>query len=49
MKNKLLTAYAVSAVIASWQVSATASKPSIDWAPQDYSFVQVNLDGQGSY
>ena len=49
MKSKLITACAVSAVIASWQVSATASKPSIDWAPQDYSFVQVNLDGQGSY
>jgi len=49
MKKLLLTACAVSAVIASWQVSATAAKPSIDWAPQDYSFVQVNLEGQGSY
>ncbi|MFT5755823.1 MAG: chitinase [Alteromonadaceae bacterium] len=49
MKHKLLTACAVSAVIASWQASAAASKPSIDWAPQDYSFVEVNLDGQGSY
>ncbi|MBA6232162.1 MULTISPECIES: glycosyl hydrolase family 18 protein [unclassified Colwellia] len=49
MKKLLLTACAISTVIASWQVLATASKPSIDWAPQDYSFVQVNLDGQGSY
>jgi chitinase len=49
MKKLLLTACAISTVIASWQVSATASKPSIDWTPQDYSFVEVNLDGQGSY
>jgi len=49
MKNKLITAYAISAIVASWQASATASKPSIDWKPQDYSFVQVNLEGQGSY
>ncbi|WP_340679102.1 glycosyl hydrolase family 18 protein [Paraglaciecola sp.] len=49
MKNISITAYALSAIVASWQASATASKPSIDWQPQDYSFVQVNLDGQGSY
>lgn len=49
MKNKLLVAYAISTVLASWQAQATASKPSIDWKPQEYSFVQVNLDAQGSY
>lgn len=49
MKTKLITAYAISALVASWQASAKASKPSIDWKPQDYSFVQVNLEGQGSY
>lgn len=49
MKNTLLTICAISAAAASWQAAATASKPSIDWQPQDYSFVQVNLDGQGSY
>ncbi len=49
MTKKLLTACAVSAILASWQAASTPSTPSIDWTPQEYSFVEVNLDGQGSY
>ncbi len=49
MKKKLLTACAVTAAITSWQSIASPSTPSISWEPQNYSFVKVNLDGQGSY
>ena len=31
------------------QVLATPSTPSLDWEPQNYSFVEVVLDGSGSY
>ncbi|GLX77453.1 chitinase [Thalassotalea insulae] len=49
MSNKLVAILTASVVAVSWQANATASKPSIDWTPQEYSFVEVNLDGQGSY
>ncbi|MEW6991764.1 glycosyl hydrolase family 18 protein [Colwelliaceae bacterium 6441] len=49
MNKKLTTACAIASVIASWQAFGQASTPSIDWKPQDYSFVEVNLEGSGSY
>ncbi|WP_448547078.1 glycosyl hydrolase family 18 protein [Thalassotalea fusca] len=49
MNNKLLTACAVASALHSGAVLAQTSKPSIDWKPQEYSFVEVNLDGNGSY
>ena len=49
MYKKLLTACAISSILASWQVNAAPAAPSIDWKPQNYSFVEVNLDGLGSY
>ena len=49
MYKKLLTACAVSAILSSWQVTAAPAAPSIDWTPQDYSFVEVNLESNGSY
>ncbi len=49
MYKKLLTACAISSVLTSWQVNAAPAAPSIDWTPQNYSFVEVNLEGQGSY
>jgi len=38
-----------SALLLSIPALAAPSKPSIDWKPQEYSFVEVNLDGAGSY
>ncbi|GAA0813135.1 glycosyl hydrolase family 18 protein [Colwellia asteriadis] len=49
MYKKLLTACAISTALSSLQVSAAPAAPSIDWAPQHYSFVEVNLEGLGSY
>lgn len=49
MYKKLLTACAISAALSSQYTLAAAAAPSIDWKPQNYSFVEVNLDGQGSY
>jgi chitinase len=49
MYKKLLTACAISTALTSVQVSAAPAAPSIDWAPQNYSFVEVNLEGLGSY
>ncbi|SFB92482.1 glycosyl hydrolase family 18 protein [Pseudoalteromonas denitrificans] len=49
MYKKLLTACAVSAALFNLQVVAAPAAPSIDWTPQDYSFVEVKLDGSGSY
>jgi chitinase len=49
MFKKLLTACAISSALTSGYVSAAPSAPSIDWKPQNYSFVEVNLEGLGSY
>ncbi len=49
MKRKLLTACAISAALSSYYVSAAPSAPSLDWKPQNYSFVEVDLEGNGSY
>jgi chitinase len=49
MNNKLFTMCAISAALSSSIVAAAPSAPSIDWAPQAYSFVEVNLEGLGSY
>jgi chitinase len=49
MKKKLLTICAISAAISSQYAIAAPAAPSIDWTPQNYSFVEVDLEGQGSY
>ncbi|MBL4763799.1 MAG: chitinase [Colwellia sp.] len=49
MNKKLLTVCAISAAISSQYVHAAPAAPSIDWSPQKYSFVEVDLDGSGSY
>ncbi len=48
MKLKMLSC-AVGLALMSTTASAAPAAPSIDWQPQLYSFVEVNLDGQGSY
>jgi chitinase len=48
MKLNMLTC-AVGAALLSSAVSAAPAAPSISWEPQLYSFVEVNLEGQGSY
>ncbi|KAF7764190.1 chitinase [Pseudoalteromonas citrea] len=48
MKLKQLTAL-IGLALASGAVMAAPSTPSLDWKPQQYSFVEVNLDGNGSY
>ncbi|CCQ12803.1 Chitinase [Pseudoalteromonas luteoviolacea B = ATCC 29581] len=48
MKLKMLTC-AVSAALLSNIALAAPAAPSISWEPQQYSFVEVNLEGQGSY
>ena len=48
MKLKQLTTL-VGLALASGAVMAAPSTPSLDWKPQQYSFVEVNLDGNGSY
>lgn len=48
MKNVIYTAMA-SSLLMSLQAQAAPSKPSIDWQPQEYSFVEVVIDGSGSY
>ncbi|WDE01943.1 glycosyl hydrolase family 18 protein [Thalassomonas actiniarum] len=40
---------AVISVISAAQAVAAPSTPSLDWQPQNYSFVEVVLDGTGSY
>ncbi|PKI16421.1 glycosyl hydrolase family 18 protein [Colwellia sp. 12G3] len=49
MNKRLLTVCAISAALSSQNVDAAPSAPSIDWTPQSYSFVEVNLEGLGSY
>ncbi|WP_185976740.1 glycosyl hydrolase family 18 protein [Catenovulum sediminis] len=49
MKKRLLTAVAVSSAMMSWQLQAAPSTPSLNWEPQEYSFVEVDLEGNGSY
>lgn len=48
MNIKQLTAAIGVALFAS-SVSAAPSTPSISWEPQQYSFVEVDLEGNGSY
>ncbi|WP_440056383.1 glycosyl hydrolase family 18 protein (plasmid) [Pseudoalteromonas sp. T1lg65] len=48
MKLNQLTAL-ISLSLMSTAALAAPSTPSIDWKPQNYSFVEVNLDGRGSY
>ena len=43
-----LTGVTVTALVSS-QAMAAPSTPSLDWQPQNYSFVEVVLDGSGSY
>ena len=40
---------AISAALSSQHAAAAPAAPSIDWTPQNYSFVEVDLEGQGSY
>lgn len=49
MNKRLLTMCAISAALSSQHAAAAPAAPSIDWTPQNYSFVEVNLEGQGSY
>lgn len=42
-------ALAVAAALCAGQVVAAPSAPSLSWEDQKYSFVDVNIDGQGSY
>ena len=49
MYKQLITACAISAALSSQYAQAAPAAPSIDWTPQNYSFVEVNLEGQGSY
>jgi len=49
MYKKLLTLCAVSAALTSQYANAVPAAPSIDWTPQNYSFVEVDLEGTGSY
>ena len=49
MNKKLLTMCAISAALSSQHAAAAPAAPSIDWTPQNYSFVEVDLEGQGSY
>jgi len=47
---KRLAATAVSAILLlPTQAMAAPSTPSLDWQPQEYSFVEVDLEGNGSY
>ncbi|MFC3031599.1 glycosyl hydrolase family 18 protein [Pseudoalteromonas fenneropenaei] len=48
MKIKTVTV-AVGLAMLSGAAFAAPSAPSISWEPQQYSFVEVNLDGNGSY
>ncbi|WP_057829948.1 glycosyl hydrolase family 18 protein [Colwellia sp. TT2012] len=49
MNRRLLTMCAISAALSSQQAAAAPAAPSIDWTPQTYSFVEVDLEGNGSY
>ncbi|MBQ4864246.1 chitinase [Pseudoalteromonas sp. MMG013] len=49
MFKYLLSAVAVGAALASSSTVAAPSTPSITWKPQNYSFVDVNIYGRGSY
>ncbi|GAA6205865.1 glycosyl hydrolase family 18 protein [Thalassotalea sp. SU-HH00458] len=49
MNKRLLTMMAISTAVMSWQSIAAPSTPSINWEPQEYSFVEVDLEGNGSY
>ena len=49
MNRKLALASVISAILLPWQSVAQVSTPSIDWQPQEYSFVEVDLEGSGSY
>ena len=49
MFKYLTTAAAVGAALASAASFAAPSTPSINWKPQKYSFVDVNIYGRGSY
>lgn len=49
MYKKLTSALAVAAALASMHATAAPSTPSLSWEDQLYSFVDVNIDGQGSY
>lgn len=48
MNIKQLTA-AIGVALFAGTVSAAPSTPSINWEPQQYSFVEVDLEGNGSY
>ena len=49
MYKKLLTVCAISAALSSQHAQAAPAAPSIDWTPQNYSFVEVDLENNGSY
>ena len=49
MNKKLLSTTTVALALASVQAYAGLATPSFSWEPQTYSFVQVNIDGRGSY
>lgn len=47
---KTLIATAVSSLLLmSYNTAAAPSTPSLDWSPQEYSFVDVDLESNGSY
>jgi len=47
--KNLLIAGAIAAILGSGQAVAALATPSFSWEPQSYSFVEVNIDGRGSY
>ncbi len=49
MYKQLLTACAISTALSSLFAQAAPADPSIDWTPQNYSFVEVDLESNGSY
>ncbi|WP_125559309.1 glycosyl hydrolase family 18 protein [Pseudoalteromonas rubra] len=49
MFNYLISAAAVASALSVATAVAAPSTPSINWKPQNYSFVDVNIYGRGSY
>ena len=49
MFKPLHSAIAVAAALVSMDAFAAPSTPSINWKPQNYSFVEIDVYGRGSY
>ena len=49
MSKRLTSAVAVAAAISASSAVAAPATPTLNWEPQNYSFVEVDLEAIGSY